>query len=408
MPADDDFQGLMAASELALDRLHEVYDRLLGRLASIAELVETALGLPPLTHAAAGAGSPTAAAQPLPIPQAGSPAPAELIAAHSQTSSAVIPAVPAVPAAPAFLPPAAAGPISESKAEAVTSREAYVLFFRSPLEWRTLPLPGRLPDVPPDPRRLVGELREIRMAAAQAQEEHGRVIRIYQAAERKLINAWRAESLLTAGFSIDPASFEVPAGDLASVTRAQERALLEMKSCEAGMQTFDAHQTRRLTHALALLGEERIAFRVTEADRRRRESPALLACAAALHSRFPALRELRKVQCILDVLGSQSGRHPNDPSLRETIAQHMGAAYKLLQELQRDLHRDPSPFASVRGAAASLAQVAVPSLPADRDYNGIFTAAALALTELSDLHHRVLGRLVGTVEAVEKALGFGS
>ncbi len=400
MPADDDFQGLMAMSELALDRLHEVYDRLLGRLAAMAELVETALGLPPLTRSAAGAGS---AAEPPPFPQSGAPAPPELAAAHNQTASAPLPAAPAI-----LAPAAAAGPISESKAEAVVSREAYALFFRSPLEWRPLPLPGRLPDVPPDPRPLVGELRDIRRAAAQAQEEHGRTVRIYQAAERKLIKAWRAEGLLAAGFTIDPVAFEIPAGDPASVARARERALVEMKSCETGMQPFDEHQTRRLAHALILLGEERIAFRVAEADRRRGETPPLLACATALHRRFPALWELRQVHSVLEALGSQTGRHPNDPRLRKSIAQHMRAAHKLLQDLQRDLHRDPSPFASVRGAAASLAQVAVPSLPADRDYDGIFTTAAWALKELSDLHRRVLGRLIGTAEAVEKALGFGT
>ena len=405
MPAGDDFQGLMTASELALTRLHEVYDRLLGRLASIAELVETALGLPPLTSSsAAGAGSFHASADPAPF-QAASPAPAELAAAHSQAAS---PALSAASAAPAHPAPAGAGPIPETKAEAVASREAYALFFRSPLDWRALPLPGHLPDLPPDPRRRVGELREVRLAAAQAQEEHGRMVRIYQAAERKLIHAWRAESLVEAGFSIDPASFEVPGGDAASLTRAQERALLEMKSCEAGIQPFDEHQARRLIHALTLLGEERIAFRVAEADRRRRETPALLACAAALHSRFPAFRELRKKHCILEILGmQQNGQHAKDPGLRDTIAQHMAAAHKLLQELQRDLHRDPSPFASVRGAAASLGQIAVPSLPADRDYNGIFTTAGRSLKDLSDLHRRVLGRLIGTAEAVEQALGFG-
>jgi Zn-dependent protease with chaperone function len=398
MPAGDDFQGLMAASELALARLHEVYDRLLGRLASIAERVEMALGLPPLTHAAAGADSLAATAPP--FPQAGSPAPAELAAAHGPAAST------AIPVAPSLSPPAAAGPISESKAEAVANREAYLLFFRSPLVLRPLPLPGRLPDALADPRLIVGELREDRLAAAKAQEEHGRMVRIYQAAERKLVNAWRAESLLAAGLSIDPAAFEVPGGDLASVTRAQGRTLLEMKLCETGIQPFDDHQARRLIHALTLLGEERIAFRVTEADRRRRETPILLACATALHSRFPALRELRKVQCILETLGSQNARHPNNPGLREAIDQHMAAAYKLLQELQRDLHRDPSPFASVRGTAASLAQVAIPSLPADRNYDGIYTMAGRALKELSDLQHRVLGRLISTADAVEQALGF--
>jgi hypothetical protein len=111
-------------------------------------------------------------------------------------------------AAPSLLAPAAAGPISESKAEAVANREAYVLFFRSPLEWRPLPLPGRLPDLPPDPRQMVSELTEDRLAAAQAQEEHGCTVRIYQAAERRLIKAWRVESLLAAGFSIDPAALK--------------------------------------------------------------------------------------------------------------------------------------------------------------------------------------------------------
>ncbi len=398
MPADADFNGLMAASELALERVHEVYDRLLGRLASIAEQVETALELPPLTRSPAGADPLAALAGPPPLAAAGAPAPAALAAAHGQTAS--------LPAAPPQ-PPVAAAPIAESKAEAVASREAYALFFRSPLEWRALPLPGRLPELPADPRPVVGELREIRIAAAQAQEEHGRGVRGYQAAERKLIQAWRAESLLAAGFSIDPASFEMPGGDFAAVSRVQEGALAEMKLCEAGIQPFEERQAHRLAQALRLLGEERIAFRVAEADRSRREVPILIACASALHGRFPLLRELRRTHSILDILSAQNGRHPNHPSLRESVTQHIGEAHKHLQELQRVLHREPSPFASLRGAAMTLAQAAIPSLPADRDYDGIYTAAGWALKELADLHRRTLGHLIATAEEVEKALGFG-
>jgi len=395
MPADDDFQGLMGASEMALDRLHEVYARLLGRLAWIAEQVEVALGLPPLTRSAAG--TELAPAEPEPA-ALGSAPPADLAAAHQQSAAGPFPA-----GAPAS-PPVAA-PIAESKAEAVASREAFALYFRSAVEWRALQLPDRVDERPADPRTMVGELRQIRQAAAQAAAEHDRGVRAYQEAERALLKARRGRSLLAAGLAIQPADFGVASADEAGVSQAEERALAAMRSSEAGIQAFEGVQTRRLVLGLALLGEERIAFRVGDADRRRSETRALLAGAVAVHRRFPLLRELRGRYGILEALGAQLGRSGDDTRLRASIAEQMAPLHKHLLELQRSLHRELSPFANARGAAASLAESAIPGLPTAQDFQGIFAATGFALKELADLNRRILGRLVGTAAAVEQALG---
>lgn len=396
MPADDDFQGLMAASGMALDRLHEVYARLLGRLAWIAEQVEVALGLPPLTRSAAGVELTLAEAEPAALSAA--PPPAVLAAAHQQTAAGQFPA--GMPS-----PPPAAAPIAESKAEAVASREAFALYFRSANEWRALQLPDRIDDRPADPRARVGELRHVRQAAVQAVAEHDRSVRACQEAERALLKARRARSLLAAGIAIQPADLGIASADETGVSQAEERALAAMKSSEAGIQAFEAIQTRRLLLGLALLGEERIAIRVGEADRRRSETRALLAGAVAVHRSFPLLRELRQRYGILEALGAQLGRSGDDSRLRASIAEHMGPLHKHLLELQRSLHRELSPFANARGAATSLAESAIPGLPASQDFQGIFAATGFALKELADLNRRILGRLVGTASAVEQALG---
>jgi Zn-dependent protease with chaperone function len=356
MPPANDFQRLLVTAEQALERLHDLYERLLGRLTWLAEQAETALDLPAL---------------------APSPAP--------ESSPATSPS---------------AGPhIPESKASAVTSRERFVLYFCHPLEVRTLPLPDTLPEVATaDPRAALAAARD---AALERVKENAENVRRYQILERKYFKALRAEVLLAAEIAIQPADFELPRADARVAEQARERALAEMSTLEPALQSFEEIQTRRLLAALTLLesGEARIA----EADSRCREAPPLLACVAAVQRRFPLLRELRKAHAVLESLAAHAPASSQLPGFQGQVAERMSQAQKYLQELQRSLHTEPCPLVGPEGPV-DLARVAVPKLPRSTDYNGIFNSTGWALRELTDLHRRLLGRLAGTAEEVERTL----
>lgn len=214
----------------------------------------------------------------------------------------------------------------------------------------------------------------------------------YRDAELKLDKARHAEHLLLAGLEIAPASFGLNGDDRTAALEAQRRAQAEIAKLEPALRAFEEIQGQRLASSLTLLWDSRVVARVADGERRRSELAPLLAGAALLHSRFPLLRELRSSFSILGGLGAQIGRPGDSGQLRSQLEAQMQHAHRQLQDLQRLLHRDPHPFVTARGAA-SLAAVAVPSLPAPTDAQGILQAMSWALRELLDLHQRVLGRL---------------
>jgi Zn-dependent protease with chaperone function len=375
MPAANDLGGLIGMSEHALDRLLEVYGRLLGRLAWMAEKVEEALGMPPLLRTPAAAGVPEA------TPETQGPAPL-------QTPPSPAPAV----AAPA---------VAETKAEAIESRETFPRYFRGVIELRPLPVPETAETA--DARAAVAALREALHAAGGGAEAYARRARKYRDAEQRLAKALRAEHLLRAGLEIEPAGFGLTGHDRAAALEGQRQAQAEMAKLEPGLRAFEEIQGQRLGNALALLQDGRVAARLADGERRRGEIAPLLAGAALLHSRFPLLRGLRDAFVILGGLGAQMKAHGESSQLRGHFTEQAAHAHRQLQDLQRLLHRDPHPFATARGAT-TLAAIAVPSLPAPGDVQAIYQATSWAVREMLDLHQRILGRLAGTAEKVEEAL----
>jgi len=362
MPPANDYGGLIGATEQAVQRMNEVYQRLLGRLVWLAEQVEAAFASP--------------APDALPIPE---PARAPALPAAARPSQEIV----------------------ESKAEAVASRDRFAIYFKDVPELRILDLPAL-------PAADRGALEEARAAAAQGMAAYAQRSRQYQAAERKHLQALRAEQILSAGLPLRPADFSPLPTTFPIIVQAGDQALAEMNALEPGLQAFEAILAHRLVAALALLGsDDRTATRIANAERRRGEIPILLAGAQALQRTFPTLRELRQRYTILRGLAEQVAVAGQDPRFRACVGEQVVEVHKHLQELQGGLQGAFSPFADDPGREGrrDLAQRILPALPRPDDVNGNFQTAGSALRELPDLHRRILGRLAGTADEVERALG---
>ncbi|HEX3131000.1 MAG TPA: M48 family metalloprotease [Thermoanaerobaculia bacterium] len=374
MPAANDYNGLVGVSGQALERLHEVYDRILGRLAMMAEKVEEGLGMPPLSRS--GKAGETA------------PAPAPQVAVAA--------------AVPAPAPGVTIEPVEESKAEALQSKEAFSVYFRGIGELRTLPLPSMLEPLD-DTRTAVRALREAHASAAAGAEAYIRQSRQYRDAEQSLDKAIQAESYLKLGLTLNPVSWGLDSADLGSAVDAQRQRRAQMIALEPDLQAYEAVQARRLASALLLLGDPRVVARVPEGDRRHREVPTLLASLAVLQQRFSLVRDLRATYVLLVGLNGAVSKRGEDSAFKDLLAEHMTRAHHHLQEIQRLLYRDLSPFAQGRGPV-TLAQIAVPALPAPQNYENVFNGAFYAVRELYGLQRRILGRLAITAEKVEGTL----
>ena len=388
MPADGDLGRLAGTAEEAQQKLYEVYTRLLGRLAWLAEPAEAGLGAPSALPPAADAG-----AWP------------EVQEVPELPALPTLPAFPAPPLATAPSPEPAAAAIPESKADAVESRERFALYLSPLLRLRPFPLPAAFPAPGADSPAALAETRQAVAATLPGYTERARK---YEQAERRYLRALRAEKLLAAGLSLPPADLD-PDRDDWQILEEREPALAAMKALEPGLQAFEELQAHRFAIALALL--EADPPPAAEIGRLRREAPPLLACLQAIQEHLPTLRELRRRTVVLDALGRQS-QGASSPSLRTVVAAEIREVHRHLQELQRGLRGSPYPFTSPnevpeRAERTDLSHCAVPALPRQEQATQTFRAAGYAVTEMLDLHRRVVGRLARSTEAVEQALGGG-
>jgi hypothetical protein len=236
-------------------------------------------------------------------------------------------------------------------------------------------------------------------------EENMRRVQQYRGAEQRWIRAIQAEELLSAGFTLEKADdFGLLVGDLANAIRVRDRSLAQMESLEPALFRIEEMQGRRLTHALALLGEPQVQERMGGTNGHSDIAP-LFAAATGLHRSYPALRELRKNQLILGILIAQ------DPAaqarLRDRLTERNAEAHRQLRRLQRDLHVERYPFDHPGASCDTLAQRMIPRFPDAGDHAGTFAAMNHAIREAADLQRRTLGRLAGMAERVERALGLG-
>jgi hypothetical protein len=375
MPAANDYNGLVGVSGYALDRLHEVQDRILGRLALMAEKVEESLGMPPLSRSLKAIQS---------VPDRAASAVVEAAAAPVSTTAVTI------------------EPIEETKAEALQSKEIFPVYFRGLGELRTLPLPAALEPLE-DTRTAVRVLREAFASAAAGADAFIRQARQYREAELSLDKAIHAEVYLKLGLNLNPVRYGIDSSDLGSATDAQRRLRDQMTALESDLQAYEALQARRLTSAVQLLADPRVLARVPDGDRRHREVPTLIAAATALQQRFPLVRDLRATYVMLVGLQGIASKRGDESDFKSLLAEHMTRAHQHLQEMQRLFYRDLSPFTQGK-APVSLSQIAVPALPAPQDYENVFNGAFYAVRELYGLQRRILGRLAITAEKVEETL----
>jgi Zn-dependent protease with chaperone function len=382
MPPANDYNGLVGVSGYALDRLHEVYDRILGRLAMMAEKVEEALGMPPLTRSTAAPGAAVA-----PIPAA--------TAAAAALAPAAAPAVASQPVQPVQ-------PVEETKAEAVESRDTFTRYFRGMIELRTLPVPPA-PEPLEDTRAALRVLRESFASSKAGAEAYMRQTKQYREIDAKLEKVLQAEVYLKLDLRFNPVTWGLDSADQGSATEAQRRLRAEMAALETGLQAYEALLTRRLLSALQLLADPRVASRVPDGERRHREVPLLLATAASVQRHFPLVRDLRATYVLLTGLNGVNAHRTGDSGYQSMLAEHIARAHHQLQDIQRLLYRDVSPFTQGRGPV-TLSQIAVPALPSPRDYDNVFNGAFYATRELHLLQRRILGRLAITAEKVEEAL----
>jgi hypothetical protein len=289
-------------------------------------------------------------------------------------------------------------PINEALLNQEVQREGNEAFNRFFLEAlgpiQLLPLPANYPKAPADPRAAKREIVEARVEMLEAHSQR--------------VKAEAAAILLKVGKSIKPAEFGLSKAKLPVAEAAIADLEAEIEAIDRDFTRFANAATRRMTAALGLLEIDAVAARVPEGTIRREETRALYACATTLASRIiPEMGKLNRAMQASGIIVEifQTGKNNQDQVMIDALLRSAQQIHESLTELKWKIgDAIPYPFEHAQDRI-TLGRYALAVVPDPKALGDLFQAGGEVQDRIFPLHHRVLGRLTATVEAVEKAIG---
>ncbi len=273
-----------------------------------------------------------------------------------------------------------------------------------------LPLPAEAPHAPADltaaNRALVQARNEVQAARGDCLEAAERA----DAIRKRLYLADVALIFLKTGVPVKPADFELKAATTQAAESARDRAEAELRQVERRMRAVrrgrrsPAHPGARPPRGQA---GRRPRHRRPGAPRRgaRRSITARPTSRPTSHPSSPGWPTPRSV--LLGTLQAyQAGKDPKNQPLVNAVLRAAAGLRDRLEESRWKLgDAIDYPFEHA-DENVTLAKFAFPPLlPEKDDISGLLEAGGEALTRVSGLYQRALGRLAVTAEEVERALG---
>ncbi len=291
----------------------------------------------------------------------------------------------------------------ELKQQGEEERAAYDSYFQNP-PLRAMRLPGQIPACV-DREEGIRRLEEARRIVAESAADHRRAKADFLEAAKRRVYALRAGTLLRAGYSIDAASFKLPAGDLGTALRAAKQAQVRMTEIDPILAGYQTHEADRLEAALALYQHPAVAADLPGVTLAADEMTRLLGCGDLLASWVLQVVTLREDWNVLDTLvrDLEAGAEP-PKGLREEIHRTLALVREHLKVYHRALREHPYPFEhGFKGTA--LVQYIVPALPAEGDFEGLQGMVSTAINRTEEVQARLLSRLAWVASKVEASLG---
>jgi hypothetical protein len=300
----------------------------------------------------------------------------------------------------------------ETQAAAQEGAVAAGRFFLGALDLtRRLPMPGESPASPADlsaAKRALAVAREGLQTARPAYQASSRLL---QELGGRLVQTELAIVLLKADVKVKASDYGLPAATLRAAESARDQADAELRRLEESdaKHPFAAAAVARLTGALGLLEDDRVAGRVPDGRGRRDEARSLYRCTAHLASAvMPQLARLARSRSVLTG-AIEVYNAGNDPKNQPRINAILRAGSDLRDRLEETRWKVGDGIAYPFEHASedvSLGQFAFPPLiPSKDDIGGLMEASGEVIDRLARLHGRALGRLALAAEEVERALG---
>ncbi|NQT17769.1 MAG: M48 family metalloprotease [Planctomycetes bacterium] len=269
---------------------------------------------------------------------------------------------------------------------------------------RPLPLPRDPPTAPANPQECVKRVEAERKRMIELRPAYDKSFAVYDQADTHTLEADQATAILKADLRIPPKLFSLQLTDSITAAKVRNKAALRQGQATAQLAQFEEAAKLRLFAALELLHVPRVAARIDEAEAKRRQCAKFFPALRALNNVAPALLSLRNEHAALGILLSNLQGNEENKHFLKALWQTMESIHGRLESLHRQFREIPYPLDHAKGKI-SVSEYMLAEVPLIDDPGAIFDAARSTLDTLTPLYVRLVARLAGVAEEVEKALG---
>lgn len=300
------------------------------------------------------------------------------------------------------------GDVVRVQVAAMKGGEALTRFYQGVFSpFRPFLLPEVLPKAPDDAKSAKNGLISARERMVETIETYETSLEHFEELREEAVKIAAATVLLKAEFKPKASDYGITKSTLECAIEAMGEVHSDIEKMDASLSIRESATVRRIHGALSLLENPHIGELVPDSARWRDEWLEVYPVARhvgrqVIPSLMKTVEAFRALQLIFE---RWAAGNATDPRAANAVKRGLKILSVMLHDLRKSLGESiVYPFDHQEGII-SLAAYALPTVPDDQDVDGLMDAAESAIDKTIAMHYRLVGRLMLTAEAVEKALG---
>ncbi|MHB8902577.1 MAG: M48 family metallopeptidase [Thermoguttaceae bacterium] len=269
---------------------------------------------------------------------------------------------------------------------------------------RPIRLRGSSVEAPADPAAAVAALKEARQAAMATVEAHRALVKKYNQADTRIVEATQARALYRVGRRVRNGDFSVAMRNIDEVNDVLRRAHAQINGSCRDLVRYEEVFSVRLWSALQLMHVPRVAERMGNPRKLEEECHKLVDALGFLNTNAEDMLHLRNSHMALYALFTQFRGHFRDKHLINEIVSETKDVYQRLVRLRQSLATMVYPFDHAKGRI-TMADYALPQMPDHENPIEIYDATRQFGSAMTAFYPRLAGRLAMMAEKVESLLG---
>ncbi|MCO6456265.1 MAG: M48 family metalloprotease [Pirellulaceae bacterium] len=265
-------------------------------------------------------------------------------------------------------------------------------------------LPADAQHPPDSPRRTLELLKQSRHRMLAGLPQVRAALERFQAADHRLRELAQQSVLLEAGVPKPHSQLNLPDKSPATLAAARRLAETERAAALNHLYLLAGDARNRLTAGLQLLLVPQIAARLPDAAAHQQRSRRLLPVLRGLEGSWPIVLRLRELAGAIGQLLERIEQQAETGRAVQQVQRLAEHAAGDLRQLRGALAGLPYPFQHAE-CSITVAEYALPQLPAPDDLPGVLQALHELLEKLLELYYRAMAHVAVIAQHVETAAG---